>query len=162
MDNTGTDIVWSTENKQDIYVVIGTDVASAKSNAYQNIANMSWPVAANTRYEVSCEIAYTASTKTIGIGIGWTGPAAPIVAFGSMTAGITQATLGGTVVQGNDTGYFTSASVWSSPTLNQASFHGTWSNGSNSGTLQMRFRPETATANGIIIKAGSWCKYTTF
>ncbi len=77
-----------------------------------------------------------------------------------MTSGITIATVGGTTIVGNDTGSFTSASV--ATTNNSAFFQGTWENGATAGTLQMRFKPETATASGITIKIGSWCKYGTY
>ena len=142
------------------YVVTTADVASTASNAYQNITNLSWTLAASTRYDIECHILYAASATTIGIGIGWTGPASPLLTTGQMTAGLTTATIGGTTSVGNDTGLYTSASV--ATTNNHARFEGFWSNGTNGGTLQMRFRPETATANGIVIKAGSWCKYSTY
>lgn len=142
------------------YVVTTGDVASTASTAYQNITNLSWAVAASTRYEVECDILYAASATTIGIGIGWTGPASPLLTSGMMVAGLTTATVGGTTIVGNDTGAVTTASV--ATTNNHARFNGFWSNGTTAGTLQMRFKPETATANGIIIKAGSWCKYVTY
>lgn len=142
------------------YVVTTADTASTASTSYQNITGLSWSLAASTRYDIECKILYSASATTIGLGIGWTGPASPLITTGRMTSGITTATVGGTVSVGNDTGASTTASV--ATTGNNATFEGFWSNSSNAGTLQMRFKPETATANGITIKAGSWCKYSTY
>ncbi len=142
------------------YVVKTADTASTASTAYQNITNLSWALAASTRYDIECKILYSASVNTIGLGIGWTGPASPLITSGRMVSGITTATVGGTVSVGNDTGAVTTASV--ATTGNHAFFTGFWSNGTTAGTLQMRFKPETATASGITIKAGSWCKYSTY
>lgn len=142
------------------YVVTTADVASTASTAYQNITGLSWSLSASTRYDIECKILYAASATTIGLGIGWTGPASPLLTSGRMVAGITTATVGGTVSVGNDTGAVTTASV--ATTNNHAFFEGFWSNGTTAGTLQMRFKPETATASGIVIKAGSWCKYSTY
>lgn len=142
------------------YVVTTADSASTASTAYQNITGLSWTVAASTRYDVECKILYAASAATIGLGIGWTGPASPLLTTGLMKSGLTTATVGGTTIVGNDTGAVTTASV--ATTNNHASFTGFWSNGTTAGTLQMRFKPETATANGTVIKAGSWCKYSTY
>lgn len=142
------------------YVVATADTASTASTAYQNITGLSWSLSASTRYDIECKILYSASATTIGLGIGWTGPASPTFTTGQMIAGLTTATVGGTTVVGNDTGAVTTASV--ATTNNHAEFEGFWSNGANAGTLQMRFKPETATASGIVIKTGSWCKYSTY
>ncbi len=142
------------------YVALGSDVASTASTSYQNITGLSWSLAASTNYDIECKITFDASAATIGLGIGWTGPASPTLTTGQMVAGIGTQTVGGTLIQGNDTGSTTSASAGT--TNNHADFEGIWRNGSNAGTLQMRFKPETATANGIIIKTGSWCKYSTY
>lgn len=144
----------------DTYVVLGSDVGSSASTAYQNITGLSWSLTASARYDIECHILYNASATTIGLGIGWTGPSSPTLTHGRMTAPLTTATVGGTIVVGNDTGAVTTSSA--ATTNNTATFEGTWANGSNAGTLQMRFKPETATSNGIVIKAGSWCKYSTY
>jgi hypothetical protein len=142
------------------YVVTTADIASSASTAYQNITGLSWSLSASTRYDIQCKILYAASATTIGLGISWTGPASPLLTTGQMVSGITTATVGGTTIVGNDTGGSTTASV--ATTNNHSSFDGFWSNGTTAGTLQMRFKPETATASGIVIKAGSWCKYSTY
>lgn len=143
------------------YVVTTADSASAAVTTYANITGLSWTVNASTRYDIECKILYAASATTIGLGIGWTGPASPLITSGQMVAGLSGGiTVGGTVSIGNDTGLATASSVATAGNI--ATFHGFWSNGTTAGTLQMRFKPETATASGIIIKAGSWCKYSTY
>lgn len=143
------------------YVVTTADTASTASTAYQNITGLSWSINASTRYDVHCRFLYNASAATIGLAISWTGPASPTLTYGQMVSGITTATVGGTQIVGNDAGTVsTTASV--ATTNNTAVFEGVWSNGTTAGTLQMRFHPETATASGITIKIGSWCKYTTY
>jgi hypothetical protein len=154
------DGTWATPSGGSTYVVAAADSASAAVTTYANITGLSWSVAANTRYDVYCNLIYSASAATIGLGISWTGPASPTRTHGQMVSGITTATVAGTAIVGNDTGAATTASV--ATTNNTATFEGVWENGANAGTLQMRFRPETATANGITIKTGSWCKYATY
>ncbi|OHA79557.1 MAG: hypothetical protein A2747_03915 [Candidatus Yonathbacteria bacterium RIFCSPHIGHO2_01_FULL_44_41] len=142
------------------YVVTTADVGSTASTAYQNITGLSWAISANTRYDIECYILYDASATTRGLGVGWTGPSSPLITSAQMVSGITTATVGGTTIVGDDTGAVTTASV--ATTNNSARFSGFWSNGANAGTLQMRFKPETATSNGIVIKEGSWCKYSAY
>lgn len=154
------DGTWAAAGGGATYVVATADTASTASTSYQNITGLSWSLAASTRYDIECKILYSASATNIGLGIGWTGPASPTFTSGRMISGLTTATVGGTTIVGNDTGAVTTASV--ATTDNQALFEGFWSNGSNAGTLQMRFKPETATASGITIKTGSWCKYSTY
>jgi len=141
------------------YVVLTADRVNA-TTSYANITDLSWPVAAGTRYDIECKFQYNANATTTGIGISWTGPASPTQTSGRMTSGLTTQTIGGTTIVGNDTGVATTAST--ATTNNSSVFEGFWSNGANAGTLQMRFRSEVAVTNAITIKAGSWCKYTTY
>lgn len=138
-------------------------LTAARTNAttsYADITDLVIPVAANTRYDIECKLIYSANATTTGIGIGWTGPASPTLSAGMMTAGLTSATVGGTTIGGNDTGGVTTASVATSG--NVATFEGVWSNGANSGNVQMRFKSEVAVASAIVIQAGSWCRYNSY
>ena len=141
------------------YVVLTADRTNA-TTSYADITDLSFAVSAATRYDIECLFQYNANATTTGIGIGWTGPASPTFTTGQMISGLTGATIGGTTIVGNDTGAVTTASV--ATTGNSATFHGVWSNGANAGTLQMRFKSEVAIAAAIIIKAGSFCKYSTY
>lgn len=141
------------------YVLLTANRTNA-TTSYADITDLVIPVSANTRYDIECKIIYSANATTTGIGIGWIGPASPTLAAGIMTAGLTSATVGGTTVGGNDTGGVTTASVGTSG--NVATFEGIWSNGANSGNVQMRFKSEVAVASAIVIQAGSWCRYNTY
>jgi hypothetical protein len=77
-----------------------------------------------------------------------------------MRSGLTSATVGGTTIVGNDTGGVTTASVATNG--NFAVFEGFWRNGANAGSIQMRYKSEVAVANGIVIQAGSWCKFNSY
>ena len=139
------------------YVVTAADFTTA-STTYVNVPGLAWSVAANTRYDIECSFPYTSVLVTNGIGISWTGPAAPTKTRGLMIAGINAGTTGGTTIDGNDTGSVTASSV--ATTGNWTGFRGLWSNGSTAGTLQMRVKARTA--NNITVEAGSWCKYTIY
>lgn len=141
------------------YIVLASDVTNATVN-YANVTGLSFAVAANTRYDIECKILYNASAATNGIGISWTGPTGATVMMARMISGIGTQTVGGTTIAGNDTGLTTSASAGT--TNNNAVFEGMWANGSNAGTLQLRFRAEAAATNAIVIKAGSFCKYSVY
>lgn len=144
----------------DTYVSLGADVTNSNAS-FANVTGLSWAVSASTGYDIECHVSYTAAATTTGLGISWTGPSSPTLTTARMLSGLTSQTVGGTTVQGNDTGSTTTGSVAASPTLNHADFHGTWKNGANAGTLQIRFKSEVA-ASAIVVKAGSWCKYSVF
>lgn len=141
------------------YVVL-TAARTNATTSYADITDLVIPVAANQRLDVECRFSYSANATTTGIGIGWTGPASPTRTGGLMTAGLTAATVGGTTSVGNDTGGVTTASV--ATTGNFAMFKGFWINGSNAGSIQMRFRSEVAVASAITIQPSSFCKYQSF
>lgn len=141
------------------YVVLASDRTNA-TTSFADITGLSWAVAANTRYDISCRFPYDANATTTGLGIGWTGPASPTLTRGQMVSPLTAQTVGGTVIIGNDNGSTTTASVATAG--NVATFDGLWSNGANAGTLQMRFKSEIAVAAAIIIKAGAWCRYHVY
>lgn len=141
------------------YVLLTANRTNA-TTSYADITDLVIPVSANTRYDIECKMIYSANATTTGIGIGWTGPASPTLVGGQMRSGLTSATVGGTTSVGNDTGGVTTASVATSG--NFATFEGFWSNGANSGNVQMRFKSEVAVAAAIVIQAGSWCKYNSY
>lgn len=141
------------------YVVLASDQTSALTT-YANLTGLSWAIAANARQDITCKFVYSANAITTGLGIGWTGPAAPVLVGGQLVTGITTQTPGYTVVQGNDTGATTTASV--ATTGNYATFEGQWANGTTAGTMQMRFKSEVAIAAAIVVKAGSWCRFSTY
>jgi hypothetical protein len=140
-------------------VVLSANRTNA-TTSYADITDLVFSLAANTRYRISCQLQYDANATTTGLGIGWTGPASPTFVTGRMVASLTTATVGGTVSAGNDTGAVTTGSA--ATTNNAATFDGVWSNGSNAGSLQLRFKSEVAIASAIIIKAGSVCQASVY
>lgn len=141
------------------YAVLSANRTTAVTT-YADITDLSFSLAASTRYLIECRLRYDANATTTGIGIGWTGPASPTFTTGSTQGSLTASTIGGTVVAGNDTGGTTTGSA--ATTANHAHFVGVWSNGANAGTLQMRFKSEVAVASAIIIQAGSVCSATVY
>lgn len=141
------------------FVVMSAPVINA-TTSYGNLTDLVIPISANQRLVVKCYVVYSANATTTGIGVGWTGPGSPVLASGQMVVGLTSATIGGTTVQGNDTGGVTTASV--ALTGNLATFRGIWINGPNAGSIQMRFKAEVAIANAITAQPNSVCSSQAF
>ena len=143
------------------YVLLTQNRATAVTS-YADITDLIIPVSANTRYEIACFFNYAANATTTGLAIGWTGPASPTLTNGIMSSVLSGGiTTGASNSVGNDTGTATASSSLNTAG-NTATFRGMWSNGANAGNVQMRFKSEVATANAIVIQAGSFCKYNTF
>lgn len=130
--------------------VLESDVASTASTSYQNVTGFSFPVVAGERYRFYALLYYTASAATIGARFAATGPAGALVYNASIPSGAAANTMINGV--GNDQGTVATASA--SATGNVAEISGICIPTAD-GTFQLRFAPETATANGIIIKRGS-------
>lgn len=141
------------------FIVTTGDTTNA-TTSYADITGLSFAVAANTRYRITCILPYDANATTTGIGVSWTGPASPTLTRGFMNSGLTTATVGGTTIVGNDTGATTTASV--ATTGNIAHLEGIWSNGANAGTVQLRVKSEVAVASAIIVRTGAVCSYLVY
>ena len=139
--------------------VVTTQTTTNTTVNYADITGLAFNVAANTRYRISCVIPYTANAITTGIGISWTGPTAPTLTRALAQNTITTATIGGTLISGNDTGAATTAS---NPAANVSLFEGIWSNGATGGVLQFRVRSEVAVANAITVAVGAVCSYAVY
>jgi hypothetical protein len=125
-------------------------LASNYTNAtttFSNVTGLSFAVAANTNYKISCDLDYQASANTLGIKIQWTGPAAPtavtydIVAYQSAAGLLTDiaAAAFSTSLSGGNAGVgATNYPLRSTLTL---------INGANAGTVQLQ---AAATAAGTV------------
>lgn len=144
------------------FVPLTADVASTASTAFQNITGLSFPMTAGVNYRVYAMLLYTASANTIGLRVSYTGPAMTHQVY--HTRVMPPGTTGGVPAAGTDnfwdqvqiaadTGTTSQASV-STSTGNLLIFEGIFRPSAN-GTFQLRFAPETATASGIVIEAGS-------
>jgi hypothetical protein len=138
-------------------IVLGNDVASTASVAFQNITGLSFSVTSGVNYRYYGLIHYVTSAATIGIRVSMNGPTTtlnsyitttPIIAGGSLTT----------------VSWVNGASAIQTGTVSTGSMNTTAGNiiviegimrPSANGTFQLQFAPETATANGVIIKAGS-------
>lgn len=136
-------------------VVIGSDVSSSASTSAQDITGMSWTATSGTLYEFEAVIFYTTSDATIGAQFGINGPASPTyVTFQNLTPQTATS-----IAQGAGSDYSVRG-VSSNTILQQgcAVVRG-FIQTSSTGTVTIRFAPETATASGVVIKAGSRVKY---
>jgi hypothetical protein len=145
-----------------VFYTLSADVTkSTTSPTWGNITGLSFPVEANTNYDIVCQIAAVSAATTTGFGIGWTGPASPTLTSGQFVSPTGGQAIGGTTTEGNDTGNATTGVGVATPQIAAGVFMGMWRNGSTAGTVQMRFRTEVDTS-AVTIKAGSYCKVTAF
>jgi hypothetical protein len=139
-------------------VELASDVASTASTAFQDVTGLAWTVVSGASYRFKATLMYYTSVATIGIRVS--------IAIPSVT----------------HSAYHTEVSVGAANGANAAITFENWQTAADSGTtsadsmtttggnlctiegiikpsaggvLQIRFAPETATASGVIIKAGS-------
>jgi len=138
-------------------IVLAADVASAAVTTFADITGLSFPVTSGINYRYYALLLYTTSAATIGVRVSMTTPAfthnaymtrSPIIVGGSLTT----------------VEWVNGASAADTGTVSTASMNTTGGNiitlegiirPSANGTFQLRFAPGTATANGVIIEAGS-------
>lgn len=136
-------------------VKLTADVGSAASASAQDITGLSFTATANVRYFIKGELLINSIDGNTGGSIGINGPASPaIVSFKVLipqsSTSIAQGAGSDYSVRG---GTSTTVSSWSAIT-----FTG-WIQTTTTGTVTLRFSPETATANGWVVKAGSYFTY---
>lgn len=137
-------------------VTLGADVASTAATTFQNITGLSFAVTAGTTYRWEATILYTTSAATIGIRIAPSGPVFTQNAYITETA---ISTTGSAAA-----GWHNEQTTLAAGTVSSASISTTGGNlitasgvykPSSSGTFQLQFAPETATASGVVIQDGS-------
>jgi len=137
-------------------VTLGSDVGSSASTAFQDVTGLSFAVTSGVWYRFRVTILYTASATAVGSRWAINGPASPTkLAYYSKWASSATATTDRNAVT-YDEGNASSTSY--STTGNLARIEG-MIKPSADGTVIVRFAPETATANGIIVQAGSTLEY---
>lgn len=141
-------------------VVNTVDTASTAATTFQNITELSFAVTAGTIYRWQATILYTTSAATIGIRIAPSGPAFTQNAYITETA---ISTTGSAAA-----GWHNEQTTLAAGTVSSASISTTGGNlitatgvykPSSSGTFQLQFAPETATASGVVIQDGSTLEY---
>jgi hypothetical protein len=138
-------------------IELGSDVSSTASTSFQTVTGLSFSMTSGKNYRFHAYLDYTASATTIGLRAAVSGPASPTQ--------LSYQTVTGLSATGSATnGWFNSESTYDAGTASTSSVGTTAGNGlvldgfikpSANGTLQVDFAPETATASGIVIKAGS-------
>jgi hypothetical protein len=142
-------------------VSLGSDVASTASTAFQDITGLSFSATSGTFYRFYALLLYTASATTIGVKGSVNGPSMTILAYD------TRSQLSATGSAAND--WVNSAATVNAAALVSSTSSATTTGNilviegvfkpSATGTFILRFAPETATAAGITIKAGSTLEY---
>ncbi len=141
-------------------VTLASDVASTASAAFQDVTGLSFSVVAGTVYRLKALVIFTVSAATIGSAWSITGPATPTqLAFTVQRPSIT-ATYPQPPTLTSAKAYDSPAATTATPetTGNMAVVEGVIQPSAN-GTVTLRFAPETATASGVVVKAGSTLKY---
>ncbi len=133
-------------------ITTSSDSASIASIACQNVTGASFPVTSGVTYRFHATIVHTASATTLGVGYGASGPATSLFSLTGVSTLSTGLISGAGNSAVNSCTNVTASSLATTGTADTV-------DGiiipSASGTFQLQFSPETATANGIIIKAGS-------
>jgi hypothetical protein len=130
--------------------VLESDVASTASSSFQNVTDLAFQVIPGERYRFYALIYYTASATTIGMRLGATAPAGTLIYNASIPSGASTVT----IINGASNDQGTAALSSAATAGNIAEISGICIP-TASGIFQLRFAPETATANGIVIRAGS-------
>jgi hypothetical protein len=140
-------------------VTLGSDVASTASTSFQNVTGLSFSVTSGTNYRFYVMLVYTASATTIGLRASLTGPATTVLAYNTHVPLTTTGTASNDWVNGQAATDSGTTSTSSPATGGNILVMEGFIKPSASGTVQIRFAPETATASGIVIKAGSTVEY---
>ncbi len=137
-------------------VTLGSDIGSSASTAFQDITGLSFAVTAGVWYRFQVTIYFAASATTVGSRWAVNGPANPTKLAYYARWAISATGISDTNANSYDAGSASTTSF--STTGNIATIHGQIKPSAN-GTFILRFAPETATANGITVQAGSTLEY---
>lgn len=135
-----------------------SSVVSQTTTTYADVTGMTFSVAANTNYEVSCSIIYQTAATTTGIGISLNGPASPTLIAGQFISNSTATALNGRSFNAyNGTGKTTGVTTANANTYGL--FSASFRNGATAGTLALRYASEVA-GSSVSIRPGSYCRVT--
>lgn len=132
-------------------------VTSPYTNAttsFSNVTGLSFAVAANSNYSVTCQILWQTDTATGGPKVQWTGPAAATAVAASLHSAVTTTTYIDATATAFSSPMADSGTVTTATNFNSIVTLGLL-NGANAGTVQLQ-----AAANGIgtlTIQNGSFC-----
>lgn len=133
---------------------VAADVSTTSGTNYSDVTGLTFAVAANTSYSISCDLMYSTAATTTALRLAVNGPASPTAvninsfviasstAFGSFYA----------TAYDSDNAFTTGGGA----TVYPATLIGTVENGANAGTLAVRIKSEVDTS-AVTIKRGSFC-----
>lgn len=151
---------WKNCDSSGYTTVRTTGDISNNTTAYTDVTGLSWSVSASTNYEYSCSVIVDTAATTTGAQFGINGPASPT----ALTSTFNVASSATAVQMYSHTAYNSATSV---PTASQGAvrtiyeFNGDFKNGTNAGTLAMRYRSEIA-SSAVNVRTGSYCQYRTY
>lgn len=131
------------------------DVASTASTSFQDITGLKFDVLAGTDYRWFALLGYTCSATTIGLRVAVSAPSTTHLAYFTQTGISATGSLDAAWENAQSTTDAGTASTDSIATDGNILVMYGWIRPSAAGTVQLRFAPETATASGIVIEAGS-------
>lgn len=135
-----------------------SSIVSQTTTSYADVTGMSFSVAANTNYEVSCSIIYQTAATTTGIGIALNGPSSPTLVAGQFISNSSSTALNGRSFNAyNGTGKTTGVQTANANTYGL--FNASFRNGATAGTLSLRYASEVA-GSAASIRPGSYCRIT--
>lgn len=139
------------------YGYLSSDV-SKTSNAYSDVTGISFSVAANTNYELSCSVIYRTAATTTGIGIALNGPTSPTTVAGQFLSSSSATALNGRSFNAyNGTGKTTGVQTANADTYGL--FNASFRNGSTAGTLTLRYASEV-NGSSVTVRTGTYCRIT--
>lgn len=137
------------------YAYLSADRTST-STTYANVTDLSFAVAANTNYELVCNIIYRSAATGTGIGFALNGPSTPGLVAGQFISNSSATAFNGrSFVAYNGTGKTTGVQTANTDTYGLFSAY--FRNGASAGTLQLRFASETG-GTQVTARANSYCR----
>jgi hypothetical protein len=152
------DSSWANPNYRTL-VTLGSDVSSSASTNFQDITGLSFTATSGVVYRFYALIRYTCSVATIGSRWALNGPALTYLAY------TTTCTASATAGTDNTWEDYSTAYDGTTTSANSAETGGNIATiqgiiqTSATGTVILRFAPETATLNGIVVRTGSTLEY---
>ncbi len=131
------------------------------STSYSDVTGLTFAVNASTDYNFSCSLVFQSAATTTGFAFSVNGPASPTFIDYTVNYQTAANATGSTTLMTSrhDTAYNAMAAVLNTiaATTNlRATIEGTISNGTNAGTVAVRFLSEVNASN-ITVKKGSYC-----
>lgn len=122
------------------------------STSFADVTNLTMSVSASTSYSFSCAFSYTSAATTTALQLAINGPASPT----AMRYAVETATSATAWHQASQSAYdtVTNPATGGAATALPVRIHGTLENGTNAGTLAIRFRSEVNASAATILRGG--------